>query len=175
MKHAAMVCILLVAVTIVGCMLVNLSTRPVPSSPATPSEISAPAPAPAASPTPTPASAVTATPAKPSIPAAGLTVTRMVIAGALRDRQPVNIGTIFPVSQDRVFCYLELAGVTRDQKIAYVWTHGGKTERHTNQAKKSERWRTWSYKALDGKRGDWKVDVLDESGNMLKSATFKVE
>ncbi len=172
MKQAAIVCILLVVVTIVGYMLANLYTRPVPSAPA---ETSAPAPAPAASPAPKPASAVTATPAKPSVPVAGLTVTRMVIAGALQDRRPVNVGTTFPASQDKVFCYLELTGVTRDQKIAYVWTYGGKTETHTNQVKKSERWRTWSYKALDGKRGDWKVDVLDESGNVLKSAAFKLE
>ncbi len=172
MKRVAIVCILLVVVAIVGSMLANLHTRPVPSAPV---ETSAPAPPPAAPPTPTPAPAVTATPARPSVPAAGLTVTRMVIAGALRDRRPVNIGTTFPASQDKVFCYIELAGVTRDQKIAYVWTYGGKSETHTNQVKKSERWRTWSYKALDGKRGDWKVDVLDESGNVLRSTTFKVE
>ncbi len=172
MKQAAIVCILLIVVAIVGYMLANLHTRPLPSAPA---ETSAPAPVPATSPTPTPASAVTAAPPRPSVTAAGLTVTRMVIAGALRDRQPLNVGTTFPASQDKVFCYIELAGVTRDQKIAYVWTYGGKTETQTNQVKKSERWRTWSYKVLDGRRGDWKVDVLDESGNVLKSTTFKVE
>jgi len=28
---------------------------------------------------------------------------------------------------------------------------------------------------INGMKGDWKVDVTDESGAVLKSATFKVE
>jgi hypothetical protein len=45
----------------------------------------------------------------------------------------------------------------------------------TQQVKKSSRWRTWANKSLGGMKGDWKVDVLDESGAVLKSATFNVE
>jgi len=102
-------------------------------------------------------------------------VTRIDIAGSIKDRKPVNIGTTFPASQDRVYCYLELSDVARDQRITYAWTMGRDTERITQRIKQSKRWRTWAFKSVAGRKGDWKVDVLDESGKKLGSRTFKVE
>jgi len=99
----------------------------------------------------------------------------MVIAGAIEDRKPVGIAASFPASQEKIYCYLELTSVTKDQRITYAWSYGGATDKVTQQIKKAERWRTWNYRVPAGKKGDWKVDILDESGNVLKSAVFKVK
>jgi hypothetical protein len=45
----------------------------------------------------------------------------------------------------------------------------------TQDVKKSWRWRTWANKSLGGMKGDWKVDILDETGAVIKAAAFKVE
>lgn len=194
MKNLMIAVTLLVVLVLVGYMLTNKPVPPAPSAPATDS-------APASALTPTPMtvppsrSAQTQTPpvapeppAKAPAPtapvssvktapvsAATLTVSRMVFAGSIQDRQPVHVSTVFPASQDKVYCYLELTDVTKDQQITYAWTYGGRTDKQTNEVKKSSRWRTWSYKMPAGKKGEWKVDVLDESGAVLKSATFRVE
>lgn len=124
----------------------------------------APAPAPAA-----PAAA-------PEAPAAGLNISRMEIASSVEDRQPVGIAATFPATTEKVFCYLEFKDVPQDTNITYVWTLGpNEMGKVTQQVKKSSRWRTWANKTVSGMKGDWKVDVLDESGAVLKSATFKVE
>ena len=83
--------------------------------------------------------------------------------------------TAFPAEQEKVFCYVELKDVAKDTSITFVWTFGqNEMGKVTQQIKKSSRWRTWSSKSLGGMKGDWKVDILDESGAVLKSASFKV-
>jgi len=167
MKKVVIICLVFTLVLTAGVVLAQQETSPTPA-PATPAEPSAPA-APA-----TPASSAT-TPAAP-VRAAGLTIARMEIASSVENREPVGIAASFPATQEKVFCYLEFKDVPQDTTITYVWTLGqndmGKV---TQQVKKSSRWRTWANKSLGGMKGDWKVDVLDESGAVLKSATFKVE
>ncbi|MDH4162763.1 MAG: DUF2914 domain-containing protein, partial [Nitrospirota bacterium] len=157
----------------------------VPASALTPTQASVPPSMSAQTPTPPAAPAAPAKAPAPSAPvatakaapssAASLTVSRMLFAGSIQDRQPVHVSTTFPASKDKVYCYLELADVAKDQKITYVWTYGGKKDEQAGQIKKAARWRTWSYKMITGKKGEWKVDVLDEAGVVLKSATFGVE
>jgi Protein of unknown function (DUF2914) len=160
---------------LIGCMLFTLfliagvvlaqqtpTAAPAPAAPAVPAAPGAPA-----SPAKTPATRA---------PAASLTISRLEIAGSIENREPVDIAASFPSTQEKVYCYIEFKDVPQDTTITYVWTLGqndmGKV---TQQVKKSSRWRTWANKSLGGMKGDWKVDVLDESGAVLKSATFKVE
>jgi hypothetical protein len=126
------------------------------------------APAPAAAPASAPAATV-------PVPAEGLTVSRMEMATSIEDRQPSGVATSFPATQDKVYCYLELKNVAKDQTITYAWTFGDQTDRVTQQIKKAARWGTWGTKTIAGRKGDWKVDVFDESEAVLKSASFKVE
>jgi len=132
-------------------------------------QTTAPAAAPAPAPAPAPAT-------KAPAPAASLTISRMEIASSVENRQPAGIAATFPATQEKVYCYLEFKDVAKDTTITYVWTLGqNEMGKVTQQVKKSFRWRTWGNKSLGGMKGDWKVDVLDESGAVLKSATFKVE
>ena len=129
-------------------------------------------------PAPAPAPAAPAAPEAPAAKAAApsLNISSMEIAGSVENRQPVGIATTFPASTEKVFCYLEFKNVPQDANITYVWTLGpNEMGKVTQQVKKSWRWRTWSSKTLGGMKGDWKVDILDDSGAVLKSATFKVE
>ena len=159
MKKAS-ICILALALTLTAGLAVA-QQAPAPTAPA-PTQAPAAAPAPASA-------------AKAPAPAAGLTISRMELAGSIENRQPSGVATSFPATQDKVYCYLELKDVAKDQAITYAWTVGGQTDKVTQQIKKAARWRTWGNKSIAGRKGDWKVDVLDESGAVLKSATFKVE
>ena len=121
---------------------------------------------------PSPAAAA----AEVTAPASEFTISRMEIAGSVENREPVGVAATFPASQETVYCFVELKDVSEDTAITFVWTLGA-NEMGTvpQQVKKSSRWRTWSSKIIDGMKGDWKVDVLDEKGAVIKSATFKVE
>ncbi|HXY55789.1 MAG TPA: DUF2914 domain-containing protein [Nitrospirota bacterium] len=133
-----------------------------PAAPAAPAEPATPAPVPAAK--------------APAPEAPGLNIARMEIAGSVEDREPVGIAATFPDNTDKVYCFVEVKDAPMDTSITFVWTLGpNEMGKVTQQVKQSSRWRTWTSKTVSGMRGDWKVDVLDESGAVLKSATFKVE
>jgi len=36
-------------------------------------------------------------------------------------------------------------------------------------------WRTYANKNLRGLKGDWKIEIKDTGGNLLKEVKFKVE
>ncbi len=100
----------------------------------------------------------------------------MEIAGSVENREPAGVAAAFPATTEKVYCYVEIKDAPKDTTITYVWTLGpNEMGKVTQQVKKSSRWRTWASKTLGGMKGDWKVDVLDESGTVLKSSTFKVE
>jgi len=100
----------------------------------------------------------------------------MEIASAVENREPSGIAASFPASTEKVYCYLDINNVPKDTTITYVWTLGqNEMRKDTQHVKKSSRWRTWANKGINGMKGDWKVDVLDEAGSVLKSASFKVE
>ena len=132
-----------------------------------------PAPA-AAAPAPAPAPAAAAPKAAP---AASFTIARMDLATGVENRLPTGIATAFPSTTEKVYCYLELNNVTASTSFTYVWTFGlNEMARVTQTANRTvAKYRTWSTKALGGMKGDWKVDLVDANGTVLKSAAFKVE
>lgn len=143
-----------------GAILTGLSFAEEPSTPGYP-------PAPAYSATKAPSA---------SEAAPGLTIARMEFADSVMDREPSGVATTFPATQEKVYCYVEFRDVPEDTSITYVWSLGqNEMARVEQQIGKSSRWRTWSSKTIAGMKGDWKVDVLDSSGNIIKSGTFTVE
>ena len=160
MNKAFIVCLVFMLFMAAGVVLAQQATTPsMPAEPASPAMPATPENPPA-------------TPA----PAVALAISKMEIAGSVENREPIGIAASFPATQEKVYCFLEFKDVPQDTTITYVWTLGqtdmGKV---TQQVKKSSRWRTWANKSVGGMKGDWKVDVLDESGAVLKSATFTVE
>ena len=123
------------------------------------------APAPAPAPAPTMAA-----------PEAGLTIARMEIASSVEKREPVGIAASFPATQEKVFLFLEFKDVKAETSVNVVWTLGmNEMGKVPLTIKPFSKFRTWAYKSIGGMKGDWKVEVVDASGAVLKSGTFKVE
>ena len=129
--------------------------------------------APAQQTAPTPAEAAKA-PAP--APAPGLTISRMELAANVMDRKPVDVATSFPASAGKVYCYLEFSDVKNETAVNVVWTlRQNEMEKTQLTVKPYPKFRTWANKSLFGMKGEWKVEVLDEKGNVLKSAKFTVQ
>lgn len=112
----------------------------------------------------------------PGEPKAGLTIARMEIAANVQNREPEGVATSFPSTQERVYCFLEFTNVSAETTVNVVWTLGmNEMGKVPLTVKAFSRYRTWAYKTIGGMKGEWRVDVVDDSGNVLKSATFKVE
>jgi hypothetical protein len=121
--------------------------------------------------------AAPAAPAPAAQPAAtDFTLARMEIAGSVENHEPVGIAASFPATQERVSCFLEFRDVKKPTTINVVWTLGqNEMAKVPLTVKAMSKYRTWANKTIAGLKGDWKVDVVDESGKVLKTATFKIE
>jgi len=103
-------------------------------------------------------------------------VSRIVIAEGVENREPVGVSETFPATTERVYCFIEATNIEADTEVTFAWYHEG-TEMRTFSLPLMEgsRWRTFAYKNLYGKTGNWKVEIRDSSGNSVKSISFTVE
>ena len=106
----------------------------------------------------------------------GFTVTRLVVGTGVENREPTGVAETFPASTEKVYGYLEATNIAKDTEVSLVWSLGGKEIwKASLPLKAGPRWRTNVFKSLNGLKGDWKIELKDASGNLVKEAKFKVE
>ncbi len=107
---------------------------------------------------------------------AEFTISRAVVGTAVENREPVGVAETFPATTEKVYCFLEAADIAKDTEVSFVWFHGQDEKLKTTlPLKEGKRWRTTADKSLRGLKGDWKVEIKDAQGNLLKEVKFKVE
>jgi hypothetical protein len=86
------------------------------------------------------------------------------------------VGTTFPASTEKVYCFLEATDIAKDTEVSFVWFSGEKEmSEFSVPLKMGPRWRTYAYKNLRELKGDWKVEIRDPDGKVVKDVRFKVE
>ena len=94
----------------------------------------------------------------------------------MENNEPVGAAEIFPASTEKVYCFLEATNIAKDTEVSFVWSYGGKEMLKTTLALKAgPKWRTYANKNMRGLKGDWKVEIKDSEGKVLKDIKFKVE
>ncbi|MFB3887696.1 MAG: DUF2914 domain-containing protein [Thermodesulfobacteriota bacterium] len=107
---------------------------------------------------------------------AGLTISRAVIGTGVENREPVGVAETFPATTEKVYCFIEATDIPKDSEVTFVWFHGKDEKLKTTlPLKEGKRWRTSADKSLRGLKGDWKAEIKDAQGNLLKEVKFKVE
>jgi hypothetical protein len=108
--------------------------------------------------------------------APGLKIARLVLGTGVENREPVGVSETFPASIEKVYCFLEATDISQDTEVSFVWYHGEKEMGKTTlPLKMGSRWRTYASKNLGELKGEWKVEIRDAAGNVLKDVQFKVE
>jgi hypothetical protein len=91
------------------------------------------------------------------------------------NREAVDVGTRFPNSVSRLYCFTKIVGATQPTEIVHVWSYGDVERARISLEVKSSNWRTYSSKAIQAhETGAWRVDVLDATGNLLQTIHFEV-
>lgn len=109
------------------------------------------------------------------LPAAALAleVSEAVITTQVSDRAPVDAIQTYPASVERLYCFTRVTGAGEETSIAHVWYLRGIEMSRIELPVRSGDWRTWSSKTIfPGSAGDWRVDVLDAEGKLLKTVVF---
>ena len=103
-------------------------------------------------------------------------VKRLVVGTGVENGEPVGVAETFPASTEKVYCFLEATDIAKDAEVSFVWFSGEKEmSKFSVPLKMGPRWRTYAYKNLRELKGDWKVEVRDSEGKVVKDVKFKVE
>jgi len=107
---------------------------------------------------------------------ASLSIARLVVATGVENSEPAGAAETFPASTEKVYCFLEATHIAKDTEVSFVWSYGDKEMLKTIlPLKAGPKWRTYANKNLRGLKGDWKVEIKDSEGKVLKGVKFKVE
>ncbi len=108
--------------------------------------------------------------------AATFAVKRLVVGTGVENGEPGGVAETFPVSTEKVYCFLEASDIAKDTEVSFVWFNGDKElSKFSVPLKMGPRWRTYAYKNLRGLKGEWKVEIRDVDGKVVKDVKFKVE
>jgi hypothetical protein len=102
-------------------------------------------------------------------------ITEIVITSKLVKGKPIDsIKRLSSSTEKRLYCFTRTLSPTgTDTKIRHVWYNGAEKAGEFDLPIKGDKWRTYSKKLIQkGAAGDWRVDVLDSNGKLLKSVRF---
>ena len=104
-----------------------------------------------------------------------LVLEEIQICTAVEDRQPTGVGTVFPDSLDKIYCFTKIAGAVEPTNVYHVWYFGDVEIARVQLPVKAKSWRTWSSKKLHMLLGNGHVEIVSESGDILGKAEFEIQ
>ena len=104
-----------------------------------------------------------------------LNVTTAVISKNIVDRQPMEPGSRFSVSDERLYCYSKITNIENSTQIFHVWYFGDTERARVALNISPPSWRTYSSKRIQAhETGNWHVKILDAAENLLDKIEFSV-
>lgn len=99
-------------------------------------------------------------------------ITKLVITTGVQNREPVDEVPAGGVAAEKVYCWVKAEFAQTPTTIKHVWYLGGEKQSEVTLNITSSPFRTWSNKTVIP--GQWKVEVVAESGTVLYSKDFTV-
>lgn len=107
--------------------------------------------------------------------AGSLSIAEGVITTQVVDRAPVDELESYPAQMGRLYCFTKIVGATEDTQVTHVWLYQDKEMARVTLSVRSSAWRTYSSKKiLPEWAGEWKVQVLDGTGQEIGVIPFKL-
>lgn len=106
-----------------------------------------------------------------------LTVAEMSITTRIVRGNPVDsVQCISSSALHELYCFTKIAAPDDgEREIVHVWYRNDEKISRFLLPVRGTSWRTYSKKLITkGMAGDWRVDVLDSDGNLLKSTKFRL-
>lgn len=150
-----------------------------PAAPCATTVAVAPAPVPAAAPPIAPREPARPEPRKTALGGDDLlTVKRLVLSQAVKNREPVDPGSSFKSDSGKIYAFVELDnhGRAPGEIVVEFEPPGGGTPHGdvTLAVGAAARWRTWAYTRTARTPGSWTAVVKNRKGDVLARAPFEV-
>ena len=107
----------------------------------------------------------------------GLKITELAVTTKIVRGNPIDsVHRISSTSVKALYCFTRLRSPGRGNTfIRHVWYRDNVKVGEYELPVKGENWRTYSKKTIEkGQVGEWRVEVLDSRGNLLKTVRFRM-
>lgn len=102
----------------------------------------------------------------------GPSVEVAVVGMGVENLIPIGVAESFPSSVDRIYCYSKIIN-GEATTITHRWYYGERVVSEVPLTIGSPNFRTYSYKTiLPHYSGKWRVEIVSETGDLLKSLEF---
>lgn len=106
---------------------------------------------------------------------AQIKVDEMKLGTGVENKDIVGEATSFASTTEKVYCWMKLSGGSQGSSVTVKWYLNDSPAGEVPLEINGTPWRTYSFKTINGVKGNWKVEVVDASGNVLQTATFVTE
>ena len=104
-----------------------------------------------------------------------LEVSKAAICTEIVDRSPVGGGVRFPSTVEKLYCFSRISNIESATQIQHVWYFDNIERARVELPVNPPSWRTYSSKKIMPEEiGSWRVDILDNEGNVLKTLGFEI-
>lgn len=113
--------------------------------------------------------------ASPTQPAQKLTLTQVVMCEDIKDYSPYHPAVVFSITIGKVSCFTSFDPVPEKTVVYHKWYHLDKLSTNKRLTLQPPRWATYtSIQLRETDKGPWRVDILDEKGNLLDVVRFSI-
>ncbi|MDX9710055.1 MAG: DUF2914 domain-containing protein [Trichloromonas sp.] len=96
-----------------------------------------------------------------------------VVTTQVENHRPVDRVQRWPAADGPLYCFTRIVGVEEPTPIFHVWYRGDQEMARVELRVRHSPFNTWSVKTLQaGWAGDWRVEVVDASGRVLRTVPF---
>ena len=115
----------------------------------------------------------TASAPTPTSAPALFSVDSIAFAATIQSRDPVGVNSEFPSDIGKVSCWIRVSSSQAPVSVKFIWYQNGEMVMEWPYTLKTESGRLWSTKSISP--GNWKVDIVDDAKNVVKSAICDVK
>ncbi|RJR19940.1 MAG: DUF2914 domain-containing protein [Desulfobacteraceae bacterium] len=100
---------------------------------------------------------------------------RILIAPAIKDKEPFNPGEVFPSTVGKLYCFTHLVNAQSPKTITHAWFYKNAAMGKVRLKVDGLTWRTHSAKTINQAQiGPWRVEVLGPDGELLGTVNFEI-
>ena len=110
-----------------------------------------------------------------SVVADSMHIEKSAVCENVVNREVVNEGWSFRASVGKLYCFSKVANIDSHTEVVHAWYWGDTQRARVTLNVNPPAWRTYSSKNIQPHEiGSWRVEILDQSGNLLETVRFEV-
>jgi hypothetical protein len=96
------------------------------------------------------------------------------VCDSMTSGKPQGRSIVFPAAQGTLYCYSDFARVDEPEQITHVWFFRDREVAQFRLTIHPPRWSSYSSLKIPPERGPWRVEVIDQNGELYGVARFSI-